>query len=221
MAERNGETRCPIFSQIFYKPPSLQRYMKKGLGFEIKRKVFHLTSLLYILIFYLMNKYYNKQIALLSIIFIFIFFVSLEFFRIIQKRKIPLFHLLFRSKEEGKLAGNIYFTLGAIIAFAVFDFRIAVAVLLMTTLGDMAAALFGIQFGKHWIKSIPHTAWEGIIAEFAVDVIIGFLILSNWWIILAMALTATFVETVFTHADDNLAIPIFAGFVGQVLLLIL
>jgi len=195
--------------------------MKKRVNFELKRKLFHLTSLLYILVFYLMNKYFNKQIALLSLIFIFIFFITLEFFRINRKKKIPLFSILFRTKEKDKLAGNVYFTIGAIIAFAVFDFRIAVAALLMTTLGDMAAALFGIQFGKHWIKSIPHTAWEGIIAEFAVDVLIGFLILSNWWVILAMALTATFVETVFTHVDDNLAIPISSGFIGQVLLLLM
>jgi len=188
---------------------------------ELKRKIFHLTSLLYILIFYLVNKYFNKQIALLSLIFIFIFFIILEFFRINKKKKIPIFHILFRTKEKDKLSTHVYFTLGAIIAFAVFDFRIAVAVLLMTTLGDMAAALFGMQFGKHWIKSIPHTAWEGILAEFAVDVIIGFFILSNWWIIIPMALTATFVETVFTHADDNLTIPIFAGFVGQLALYIL
>ena len=91
----------------------------------------------------------------------------------------------------------------------------------MTTFGDMAAALFGIQFGKHWLKNIPHTAWEGIIAEFVVDLIVGFLLLSNWMIILAMALTATFVETIFIHTDDNLTIPIFSGFVGQVILLIL
>ncbi len=195
--------------------------MKKRVKFELKRKMFHLTSLLYILVFYLVSRFYNKQLALLSLIFIFLFFTTLEFFRIKGKQKIPFFHVLFRSKEKDNLAGNFYFTIGAIIVFAIFDFRIAVVALLMTTLGDSAAALFGIQFGKHWIKSIPHTAWEGIIAEFTVDILIGFFILSNWRIILAMALTATFVETVFTHLDDNLAIPIFAGFVGQVLLLIL
>ena len=195
--------------------------MKKRVKFELKRKLFHLSSLLYIPIYYFINQFFGKQIALLSIIFIFAIFIILEFFRILRNQTIPFFHVLFRRKEKLKLAGNVYFTLGAIIAFAIFDFKIATAALLMTTFGDMAAALFGIQFGKHWLKNIPHTAWEGVIAEFIVDLIIGFLLLSNWMIILAMALTATFVETIFIHTDDNLTIPIFSGFVGQVILLIL
>ena len=36
-----------------------------------------------------------------------------------------------------------------------------------------------------------------------------------------MALTATFVERMFTFADDNLLVPVIAGFVGQVLYFIL
>jgi len=195
--------------------------MKKRVKFELKRKLFHLSSLLYIPVYYFINQYFSKQIALLSIIFIFAIFIILEFFRILRNQTIPFFHVLFRRKERIKLAGNVYFTIGAIIAFAIFDFKIATTALLMTTFGDMAAALFGIQFGKHWLKNIPHTAWEGIIAEFVVDLIVGFLLLSNWMIILAMALTATFVETIFIHTDDNLTIPIFSGFVGQVILLIL
>ena len=141
----------------------------------------------------------------------------MEYFRVLKKKKIPLFDIFWRKSEKGKLAGYVYFAIGAIIAFSVFDFNIAVAVLLMTTFGDMAAAIFGITFGRHWIKSLPDTAWEGIIAEFVVDVIIGLIFLSNWWIILAVAGTATFVETVFTHVDDNLSIPLFSGFVAQIL----
>jgi len=90
----------------------------------------------------------------------------------------------------------------------------------MTIFGDMAAAIFGIAFGKHWIKKLPDTAWEGVIAEFVVDLLIGYLIIGNWIVIIPIAFMATFVETVFPHIDDNLAIPVFAGFVGQALMLL-
>jgi dolichol kinase len=36
-----------------------------------------------------------------------------------------------------------------------------------------------------------------------------------------MALTATFVETVLKPVDDNLAVPVVAGFAGQALMVIL
>jgi phytol kinase len=192
--------------------------MKDKLKFEFKRKFIHLFSLLYVLLYYVLYKNYNHQIALLSLVGVLIIFILMEYFRVIKKKKIPIFDIFWRKGEKNKLAGYIYFAIGAIIVFSVFDFNIAVAALLMTTFGDMAAAIFGISFGKHWVKSIPDTAWEGIIAEFLVDIIIGAIFISNWWIILAMALTATFVETVFTHVDDNLTIPVFSGFVAQILL---
>ena len=152
---------------------------------------------------------------MLLLLSVFLFFIAIEFFRIIQKKKIPIFHIFWREKEENSLGGQVYYILGMIIALAIFDFEIALAVILMTVLGDMAAAIFGIAFGKHWIKNLEDTAWEGIIAELAVNLIIGYLIIGNWAIIIPMALMATFVETIFPHIDDNLAIPIFAGFIGQ------
>lgn len=184
--------------------------------FEMKRKLFHLISLLYIVIYIILLKIFDREVALLSLIFILGIFVIIEYHRIIKKRKVLFFHILFRKKEEDKLAGNIYFTLGAILAFAVFELDIAITALLMTTLGDLVAAIFGIAFGKHWLKKTPDTAWEGIIAEFIVDLIIGFVVLGNIWIVIPMALVATYVETKMIHIDDNLAVPIFSGFIGQV-----
>ena len=141
----------------------------------------------------------------------------MDFFRIIERRKIPIFHIFWRKEEERTLGGQVYYILGMIIALAIFDFEIALAIILMTVLGDMAAAIFGIAFGKHWIKQVKDTAWEGVIAEVIVTLIIGYLIIGNWIIVIPMALVATFVETIFPHVDDNLAIPVFAGFVGQIL----
>ena len=190
------------------------------LTFEAKRKAIHVLGISYLLVYWVVLKLFSHTIAMLVLLSVFITFIGIEFFRINEHRKIPIIHVFWREKEENTLGGQVYYILGIIIAFAIFDFRIAVAVILMTIFGDMAAAIFGIAFGKHWIKKLPDTAWEGIIAEFVVDLAIGYLIIGSCIIIIPMALMATFVETVFPHIDDNLAIPVFAGFIGQALKLI-
>jgi len=190
------------------------------LTFEAKRKAIHLLGITYIGIYWIALKLFSHTIAMLILLSAFITFIGIEYFRINEHRKIPIIHVFWREKEENSLGGQVYYILGIIIAFAIFDIRIALAVILMTIFGDMAAAMFGIAFGKHWIKKLPNTAWEGVIAEFVVDLAIGYLILGNWMVVIPMAFMATFVETVFPHIDDNLAIPVFAGFIGQTLKLI-
>ena len=190
------------------------------LAFEAKRKLIHLLGFGYVIVYYIALKFFGHPIAILILLASLLFLISVEFFRVIEHKKIPIFHVLWRAKEENSLGGQVYYLIGLIIALSIFEFPIAITVILMTIFGDMAAAIFGIAFGKHWIKSLPETAWEGIIAEFAVDVIIGYLIIGNWIIIIPMAAMATFVETVFPHVDDNLAIPTFAGFIGQTLKLL-
>ena len=194
---------------------------REKLIFEFKRKTIHFLASLYIAAYWIIMKILGHQIAMLFLVATLMFFITLEFFRIAEHRRIPIFHILWRAKEENSLGGQVYFMLGLIIALAVFDFDIALAVVLMTVFGDMAAAIFGIAFGKHWIKKLNETAWEGVIAELVVDIAIGLLILGNWVIVIPIALMATLVETIFSHVDDNLAIPLFAGFIGQCIKLIL
>ena len=189
--------------------------------FETKRKLFHIAALIYLLAYWIIQNLYSKKIAILFLLSILIFLIIIEYFRVVRKEKIPIFHILFREQEENSIGGQVYYFIGMILALSLFDFQIALAAILMMTLGDAAAAIFGIAFGKHWIKSIKETAWEGIAAEFIVDIIIAYFIIGNWYIMIPMALTATLVETIFPHVDDNLTIPIFAGFIAQTITLLL
>jgi dolichol kinase len=193
---------------------------KPNLAFEMKRKFVHSLSVGYILMYYLGARWFGHQTALMIMLATFIGIIVFEYLRIKEKHKMPLFQMISRPKEENSLAGHVYTILGAIIAFSIFDFNIAAVAILMMTFGDMAAALFGITFGRHWMRLLADTAWEGVIAEFVVDLVIALLILKNPYIAIGMALMATVVETVLSHVDDNLAIPVFAGFVGQGLSLI-
>lgn len=191
--------------------------MKPHLTFELKRKATHFFGLLYIVVYLIINKFFNHKIALLSLTFILLILIILEFSRVQLKKKIPLtfLHSLRRDSEKNKLGTEINYALGALVVFSVFDVKIAITALLVTVFGDSASALFGIIFGKRWINK--DKAWEGVIAEFVVDFIVSFLVLNNLIIAVVMSLTATSVETFFRHVDDNLTIPVFSGFVGEVL----
>ncbi len=188
---------------------------------ELKRKIFHIFSVVFLLAYLLVKEFFGEKPALIILTFILVLFIKLEFFRIKRKKKIPFVADLWREKERNSIGGEIFLLIGMIIALAVFEFKIAVAAILMAIFGDSVAAIVGMRFGKHWLKSVPNTAWEGILAELIVNLIIGFIFLPHWIIALAMALTATFVETVFTHADDNLLVPVFSGFVGEIVLAVL
>ncbi|MFH1823691.1 MAG: diacylglycerol/polyprenol kinase family protein [Candidatus Firestonebacteria bacterium] len=210
---------------------------------EIIRKSIHLLSILFLSIYVFFAEAVNHKVALLILSFVLIILLELEYARIELGAKIPLIKKLWeyrREKEKENLGGEIYFLIGAIICLAIFDKRIATAAILMTTFGDMAAAIIGTKFGKTWIPFLKNRAVEGVIAEFTVNLIIGFLVLRNyinermWWatslipngeplwlIIIVMALTATIVETVVHKLDDNLLVPVFAGFNGEIVFLIM
>ncbi|MGB2843046.1 MAG: diacylglycerol/polyprenol kinase family protein [Halobacteriota archaeon] len=180
---------------------------------ELQRKAVHVTSVLIVILYYFLPK---EAILLLLTLFL-ILFLEVEFIRLDLKLKLPLFHKLYRDKEEDRLSGGAFFLIGAIIAISVFSKEIAMAAILMTTIGDAFAALFGKRFGKTWIPKLKDRAVEGCTAEFAVNLLIGFVFLDSWLVILVMAGTATIVETVVNKIDDNLLIPLFSGFNAQIL----
>lgn len=191
----------------------------EDLLFEIKRKLVHISTIIYILIYYIFEKLFSQRAALLVLVFILIFLSFLEFLKIRYNVKIPLFNKFYRETEKNKFSGSIYLVLGMIISFAVFDFNIALAAVLMMILGDSASAIVG-RLGKHKINYLK-ASWEGIISEFLVDAAIGIIFLSNFIVILVMALCATIIEILIDPIDDNLAVPVVAGFAGQALTVIL
>lgn len=188
-----------------------------GLIHELKRKTIHLTSIIIVLTYY----GFGKQAVLSLLIVYLILILELEYFRLEWGKKLPIVHNLFRKKEADRLGGHVFFTMGSIIAISVFSQEIASAAILMTTFGDASAAIFGKAFGRTWIHGLRNRAYEGCAAEFIVDIAIGWIFLENWLPIIVMAGTATFVETLANKLDDNLLIPVFSGFNGQLVLFLL
>ena len=198
--------------------------MAWGLLHEIGRKIIHITILIILAAYFvirdnLVGAGYSaelaKQVSLLFIVALLIIFLALEYLRLELNWKIPLFSQFIRPKEQDRMYGVVYFLAGTIIALAVFKTEIALAALLMTTFGDMAAALIGKRYGTTLIYR--NKTWAGFYGELGINLIVGFLVLDSIYIILGMALVATIVETLVDELDDNLIIPIFSGFVGQII----
>lgn len=199
--------------------------MAWGFLHEIGRKIIHITILIVLAAYFLIqdslraagySAALSKQVALLFLVALLLIFLVLEYFRLELGWRMPFFSQFIRPKEQNRMYGVIYFLSATVISLAVFDHKVALAALLMTTFGDMVAALVGKRYGTTLIYR--NKTWAGFLGELAINLIVGFIILDNIYVILGMAFVATIVETLVDELDDNLLIPLFSGFAGQVIL---
>ncbi|MFH1917149.1 MAG: diacylglycerol/polyprenol kinase family protein [Nanoarchaeota archaeon] len=216
--------------------------MKWELKVELGRKLIHLTSILILLIYTQIGQY-STRLALFTLTIILVLLLEFQYVRLDFEKKpriIRYIEQFRREKEKNHIGGEVFFMIGAIIALAIFDFRIAATAILMTTFGDLTAALIGKRFGKHRVFRLQKT-WEGTISALATNLLIGWLFVRSatdgtiwylsggilpygtpiWPVIITMAITATFIEAITNKLDDNLLIPIFSGFNGQIVLILL
>ena len=203
--------------------------MAWGIFHEIGRKMIHVTILIVIGAFFVIQDSmvaagYSialaRQVALLFLVCLLALFLVLEYFRLELGWRMPFFSQFIRPKEQHRMYGVIYFLSATTIALSVFNKEIALAALLMTTFGDMMAALIGKKYGTTLIYR--NKTWAGFTAELLTNLVVGFAILRSLqgsiYIIIGMAFVATIVETMVDELDDNLLIPIFSGIAGQIIL---
>ncbi|MCH8067253.1 MAG: phosphatidate cytidylyltransferase [Nanoarchaeota archaeon] len=188
---------------------------------EIGRKAIHITILIALILFFAIKNQSGQQAALLFLVALLLIFLILEYFRLDLNFKLPFFHRFIRPKEEYRVYGVVFFLSSTIIALAVFDTPIALAALLMTTFGDMSAAIAGKKYGTTILfrnKTVVGFV-TALITNLIVAVIISLLFSINIYIPIIMAFTATIIETLTDEMDDNLVVPIITGFIGQILFL--
>lgn len=186
------------------KSPGHDHNMSKLSIKEIGRKLFHLIWLL------VLWGYLKYGIFFLTVVFLAV--LALDLLRLEFGLYIPGLFKLLRKQESTTLFAPTYTLIGMILALLLFNQQIAIAAILMMVFGDLTAGIIG-PFGKLNLKN--KKSIEGGIAEFLVNIIVGYFLLSNWAIIIAMAFTATFVERISGKVNDNMLIPIFAGFAGS------
>lgn len=132
------------------------------------------------------------------------------------------FRGFFKENEKNTVTGMPYFIGGILVTVLFFEKPIAITALCFLTFGDVTAALVGKKIGRH--KLFPPRSIEGSVAFFIMASLVGFVLKQYFFTadltataILASALVAAVVETLPIALDDNLTIPIIAGFVLHLL----
>lgn len=164
----------------------------------------------------LVRYYWSERLAILAITGVFLVLLEIESIRLEVKPKLPSHLNVFRRHEQNNVTGTFFFIAATIIVFGAFDYSIALLSLLLTVFGDLASALIGIKFGKH--KLYRKKTWEGFLAGFLMNLLVGSLVLPEYpAIYIGMAFVASVVELLTSKLDDNLTVPLSAGFTGQMI----
>ncbi|MDR1942461.1 MAG: hypothetical protein LBQ47_09060 [Endomicrobium sp.] len=168
---------------------------------ELKRKGFHLLSLIYVFGYW----YLDKKIAVFGLAAAITIVALLEILRF----NLPAFNVFFvkhfkgfyRPEEARKVSGLLGTLSGALITILLFSNKYMVfASFLYLSFGDSFAAIIGRTFGRH--KTFGGKSLEGSIACLAVCFAAG-LFIFNWRFALAGAFIAAAVEAIPWKINDN------------------
>lgn len=184
---------------------------------ELFRKAVHLSGLLIVVGYTLLLNYFSERVAILAITALLLILIEIEYIRLEHRPKLAvLFDDLFRSREKDNVSGAVFLVISCIICFAAFNYWIALLALFMTVFGDLFAAIFGKAFGKTVI--VNNKTFVGTFAGLAANLVTGLLIMPEFlYLVIPMAITASFVEFITNKLDDNLTVPLFTGFIGEMI----
>lgn len=188
-----------------------------SLVWEFLRKAVHLSGLLIVLGYTFLLNYFTERVVILAMTGVLLLLLEFEYIRLAHRPRITaLIDDIFRKHEKKNISGAVFLVISCIIAFSAFDYWIAVLAMFMTVFGDLFAAIIGRCFGKTVLYN--GKTFVGTLAGFAANVAAGALILPHHLIIvLPMAFVGTVTELVTKKLDDNLTVPLFAGFFGQII----
>lgn len=184
---------------------------------ELARKTFHLSSVLILVGYTLLLNYTSPRVAMLAMTTLLLILLEVEYVRLEHKPRIAeVFHVFLRHHERTRISSAVFLVISCIISFATFDYWVAFLAVSMTVFGDLAAAIMGKSFGK--TKIYMNKSVVGTLACLLMNMVVGILSLPGLLILFApMAVIATFVELFTRKMDDNLTVPLFSGFVGQMI----
>ncbi len=177
---------------------------------EMGRKVIHLGSAIFPISYW----FIDKQIFLPVIAALAVGTVLVDFGR----QKVPLiarafnavFGLLLREEEQTKLTGGSTVMIAQLMMVAFFPKPIAIAGLLTLSIGDTAAALVGLSFGK--IKVYKEKTLEGAVAFLvSAGVVISLVPGIPVHAAILAAAAGALVEIFLNDVDDNLFVPLASG----------
>jgi dolichol kinase len=185
---------------------------------EIFRKLIHVFNAVIPLGYLFLIPARSQMVVILAVLSL--LFLGIDYGRLrvrwIRQIFAKLFDFMLRSHElEGKLTGATWVLFGSFVTVLLFPKELAVLALLFLSIGDTAAALVGMQFGriKFWGKSLEGSL-AGLIACLLVAAAFSHI---PWMIKGAGAVTAMVIEVLPIPIDDNLRIPFASGAVMSLL----
>lgn len=177
---------------------------------ELKRKLFHLTGLVYVAGFLLLPR--PAYIGILAVALIVeVVFESLRLTRpSLNQWFLSKTGALVRDKEQAKVMGVLWMTLGVLLtAVLAGPPSVAVAAVSYLIFGDGIASLAGKTFGgPRWSSSQKRIS--GSLACFIACLFVGAIALRpeyDWGGVFVGALAATVLERGVGSLDDNVAVP--------------
>lgn len=183
---------------------------------EINRKIVHTCSSLVPLIFLMVYNYWGENIFNILLLAFGIGTISFVIIDYIRKYS-DILHNLFvflsshsmRHSEiqKQRLTGASWLLITFSLVLFIFPIEIAVPACIVLSFSDTAAAIIGINFGKHkWYKQY---SVEGSVAFIIVGMLVLFVFLPeiNFWIALIIITTASIGEGIIPIIDDNISIP--------------
>lgn len=183
---------------------------------EIKRKLFHLTSIVYVLGLVYFERRFYVSLLFVAAAAVFLLEVLRLHSPVVGGWLNRWFGSLMRPHEQRRFSGLFWMLIGVLVSVALVQpVPVAATALLYLILGDTAASLIGIRFGgPRWPGSAKRVS--GSLACLAICVFIGAVLLRpaySWHGILAGAVAATVVEWGIFPVDDNVAIPVASSLV--------
>lgn len=184
---------------------------------EMARKTIHISSIALPIAIYLAPTDLTRRVLAVVTILV----LAFDAIRLHEPRFRRAFYFLLgrvlREHERFNLLGSTYLLIAALVCVFAFPKPIAVTVLGFLIVGDAAAALIGRRWGR---TKILDKSLEGSLACLACCLIVGFLYpgsapgISR---IVVGSVVATLFELLPVPLDDNLRIPLGAGFAMMLL----
>jgi dolichol kinase len=205
---REGMTAESVFSSYKAKDISL-------IG-EVFRKLIHLGAIAIPISYHFLGK--ATVIPLLcAALAISLFLDYIRLYGSANSRRFVFHYLgiMIRPSEKRDFVGATYILSGSILTIMLFDKPVAIAAVSYIVIGDTAGAIIGRLWGRVRFRG---KSLEGSMSFFIACVMVATLIPGiPFWAKIVGAATATVVEAITLHIDDNLIVPITSGAIMQVI----
>ena len=184
--------------------------MKSLTKYVIIRKILHILTAIVPVAYIFLPRFP----MVVSLCFIGILLLSIDFLRLEVKTVGSIFERYFGKlmweKEKYTLTAATHYAVASFLAVYFFDKWIAIAVLLFLALGDTAAHIIGVRWGKNRLDT--EKTIEGSIACLLLCLFISLLLPEPSFLVLAVgSLVASLVEFFPFGIDDNFTLPLISG----------